>query len=63
MSPALFRRRQPLPAALRSALDADERINVTAPCDDGRLLAVSRFGLWVVPGPVTADGPAAALPM
>lgn len=49
MSPALFRRRRPLPPALRAALDPDERINVTAPCDDGRLLAVSRFGLWVVP--------------
>lgn len=61
MSPALFRRRQPLPEALRSALEADERITVTAPCDDGRLLAVSRFGLWVVPGPVAADGPGVAL--
>ncbi len=61
MSPALFRRRRPLPDALRSALDADERINVTAPCEDGRLLAVSRFGLWVVPGPVVADDPATAL--
>jgi len=48
VSPALFRRRRPLPDALRSVLDPDERITVTAPCDDGRLLAVSRFGLWVV---------------
>lgn len=53
MSPALFRRRRPLPPALRAALDPDERINVTAPCDDGRLLAVSRFGLWVVPEAAT----------
>ncbi|WP_420121617.1 hypothetical protein [Nakamurella sp.] len=58
MSPALFRRRRPLPDALRSALDPDERINVTAPCDDGRLLAVSRFGLWVVPGPDAGSGSA-----
>lgn len=61
MSPALFRRRPPLPAALRSALDPDERINVTAPCEDGRLLAVSRFGLWVVPGPDAESGPAAGI--
>lgn len=56
MSPALFRRRRPLPAALRSALDPDERIAVTAPCEDGRLLAVSRFGLWVVPAADPAGG-------
>lgn len=46
-----FWRRRPLPDALRSVLDPDERINVTAPCQDGRLLAVSRFGLWVVADP------------
>lgn len=61
MSPALFRRRRPLPAALRSVLGPDERITVTAACDDGRLLAVSRFGLWVVPGPSIESGPTAAI--
>jgi hypothetical protein len=55
MIPALFRRRRPLPDALQSVLDPDERITVTAPCDDGRLLAVSRFGLWVLAAGVGAD--------
>lgn len=54
-------RRPPLPEALRSVLGPDERINVTAPCEDGRLLAVSRFGLWVVPGPVAVDDPGAPI--
>ena len=49
-------RRPALPDVLRSALDVDERILVTAPCEDGRLLAASRFGLWVVGEPA---GPAA----
>jgi hypothetical protein len=49
-------RRPALPDVLRSALDVDERILVTAPCADGRLLAASRFGLWVVDEPA---GPAA----
>lgn len=49
-------RRRALPEVLGSALDPDERIAVTAPCEDGRLLAVSRFGLWVVSEP---EGPAA----
>lgn len=49
-------RRPAVPAVLRSELAADERILVTAPCEDGRLLAVSRFGLWVVSDPA---GPAA----
>jgi hypothetical protein len=49
-------RRPALPDVLRSALDTDERILVTAPCEDGRVLAVSRFGLWVVDEPA---GPAA----
>ena len=40
-----------LPDVLRSALDVDERILATAPCEDGRVLAVSRFGLWVVGEP------------
>jgi len=40
-----------LPDVLRASLTPDERIAVTAPCEDGRLLAVSRFGLWVVGDP------------
>lgn len=55
-----FWRRRPLPAALRAAIGPDERIVVTAPCVDGRLLAVSRFGLWVIaagPGPDVAESP------
>jgi len=47
-------RRRALPEVLGSALDRDERIAVTATCEDGRLLAVSRFGLWVVSGPATS---------
>ncbi|HOZ58580.1 MAG TPA: hypothetical protein PKY70_10360 [Nakamurella multipartita] len=49
-------RRPVLPAVLRAAMEPDERILVTAPCEDGRMLAVSRFGLWVVTDP---SGPAA----
>lgn len=48
-------RRQRLPDVLRSALAPEERIAVTAACEDGQLLAVSRFGLWVVRD---ADDPA-----
>lgn len=59
VSAARFWRRQPLPDTLRSALDPDERIAVTALCQDGHLLAVSRFGLWVVraSGLTSGDGP------
>ncbi len=49
-------RRRPLPEVLRSALAADERVAVAAPCEGGVVLAASRFGLWVVSDP---DGPAA----
>ena len=49
-------RRRPLPETLRSVLGPDERISVTAPCEDGRLLAVSRFGLWVVADPIGGPG-------
>ncbi|HEY5879441.1 MAG TPA: hypothetical protein VIU11_11050, partial [Nakamurella sp.] len=49
-------RRPVLPDALRASLTQDERILVAAPCQDGRVLAVSRFGLWVVSDP---GGPAA----
>ncbi len=49
-------RRRPLPDVLSQALTQDERIAVTAGCADGRLLAVSRFGLWVIGDP---EGPGA----
>lgn len=52
-----FWRRRPLPPALRSAIGPDERISVTAPCVDGRMLAVSRLGLWVVDDPTRGAGP------
>jgi hypothetical protein len=55
-----FWRRRPLPEVLRSALGPDERVAVTAPCQDGRLLAVSRFGLWVVADFAVDAGPEAA---
>lgn len=45
----LFRRRLALPPSLTSQLDAEEDVQAVATCTDGTLLAVSRFGLWVVP--------------
>lgn len=41
-------RRRALPAALASALERDEHIQALAECADGKTLAASRFGLWVV---------------
>lgn len=41
-------RRAPVPPSLRAALDPDERIQAMALCADGRVLAASRFGLWMV---------------
>lgn len=53
----LFRRRAALPPALTAALDPQEDLQTVATCTDGTLLAVSRFGLWVVPGgPLEATG-------
>jgi len=43
-------RRRTLPPRLSAALDPDEHIQVLASCLDGKLLAASRFGLWVVDG-------------
>lgn len=45
----LFRRRPPLPPSLTAQLDPQEDVQAVATCTDGTLLAVSRFGLWVVP--------------
>jgi hypothetical protein len=59
MSPIGFRlpwRRQALPLALAAQLDPEEHIQAMAPCAGGKLLAASRFGLWVV-----EDGQAARL--
>jgi hypothetical protein len=41
-------RRRVLPEPLRSALAADESVQALATCTDGKTLAVSRFGLWVI---------------
>src|SRR6478752_405949 len=41
-------RRRSLPPLLHAALDPDEHIQVLAGCVDGKMLAASRFGLWVV---------------
>jgi len=41
-------RRRALPPALSAGLDTDEHIQVLASCADGKMLAASRFGLWVV---------------
>jgi len=41
-------RRPVLPPQLTTALDPEERIQGTADLVDGRILAASRFGLWVV---------------
>lgn len=51
MTPASTRwpwRRRALPAQLRAVLDKDEHVQVLADCLDGKVLAASRFGLWVV---------------
>jgi hypothetical protein len=41
-------RRRTLPPRLSAALDPEEHIQVLAGCVDGKLLAASRFGLWVI---------------
>ncbi len=41
-------RRRTLPPRLTAALDPEEHIQVLAGCVDGKLLAASRFGLWVI---------------
>lgn len=43
-------RRADMPAALRAALAPGEQITAAVPAEHGRLLAVSRFGLWIVEG-------------
>jgi hypothetical protein len=43
-------RRRVLPAALSVALGPDELVQAIADCVDGRTLAASRFGLWIVDG-------------
>jgi len=58
VNPGRWWRRRALPEVLRSALNQDERIAVTAACGDGQLLAVSRFGLWVVADPGAPTGQA-----
>lgn len=42
------RRRLPVPGALARALQPDEQVQVLAPLVEGHLLAVSRFGLWLL---------------
>jgi hypothetical protein len=42
-----------MPAALQVALEPDEHITSAVPAD-GRVLAVSRFGLWIVDGETAA---------
>lgn len=37
-----------MPAALKAALETDEHVQVIADCVDGKVLAGSRFGLWVI---------------
>jgi hypothetical protein len=47
-----FRRaRAEMPAALKAALEPDEQITSAVPADGG-ILAVSRFGLWIVDGEI-----------
>jgi hypothetical protein len=41
-------RRRALPVQLTAVLDNDEHIQVMASCTDGKILAASRFGLWVI---------------
>ena len=41
-------RRRALPPQLTAVLDKDEHIQVLADCADGKMLAASRFGLWVI---------------
>ena len=48
MSPLFSRRPRP-PAALTEALDRDEALLANVSLVDGSWLAVSRFGLWIVP--------------
>lgn len=43
-----FRRSEPLPPALASALARDEHVMGVTPTVDGAVLAASRFGLWQV---------------
>src|SRR3954453_18217137 len=44
---SLFRRRPKLSAALRPALDADERVLAWAAIDDGTAVVVTNRGLWL----------------
>jgi hypothetical protein len=44
---SLFRRRPKLPAALRPALEADERVLAWAPVDEGTAVVVTNRGLWL----------------
>ena len=48
MSPLFARRPRP-PAALTAALDAEEMLLANVKLVDGGWLAVTRFGLWLVP--------------
>lgn len=43
-------RRRVLPPALTAVLDAEEQVQVLADCTDGKVLAATRFGLWVIDG-------------
>ncbi len=43
-------RRAPVPPALTTALGPDEQVQVATSLVGGELLAVSRFGLWLVSG-------------
>ena len=46
------RRRLSVPEPLARALDPDEQVQVIAPLADGDLLAVTRFGMWLLSGDV-----------
>ena len=41
-------RRRVLPPQLVAVLDKEEHVQVLADCADGKMLAASRFGLWVI---------------
>lgn len=43
-----WRRQRLVPPTLAEHLERDERVQAAAPCANGTVLAVSRFGLWVI---------------
>ncbi len=46
------RRRLSIPEGLTRALQPDEHVQVLAPLADGELLAITRFGMWLLAGDV-----------